>query len=249
MIVVVRPETPVHGFGKARFITTRWSIVLSCSDSATDQEKAQAALAELCKIYWRPVFAFICRQGNPVPDAQDLTQEFFARFLETNSIGRADPKRGKFRTFLLGALKNFLTDAHRKATAWKRGGGFQIVSFEETDAEERYRFEPVDNRTPDQVFDQRWLVGLLETAMARLRDEFSAAGKERQFQVLKVFLSQEGDDKSYEAAGAELNASAKTIAVAVHRIRRRFRQVVRSAIAETVSSPEDVEEEYRSLFA
>jgi RNA polymerase sigma factor (sigma-70 family) len=229
-----------------KFQPTQWTLVRRASFNST---QSQDALEKLCCTYWYPIYAFIRRNGRAPHDAQDLTQEFFARFLETNSIGRADPKRGKFRTFLLGALKNFLTDAHRKATAWKRGGGFQIVSFEETDAEERYRFEPVDNRTPDQVYDQRWLVGLLETAMARLRDEFRAAGKERQFQVLKVFLSREGDDASYEAAGVELKTSGKTIAVAVHRIRRRFRQVVRSAIADTVSSPEDVEEEYRSLFA
>jgi RNA polymerase sigma-70 factor (ECF subfamily) len=229
-----------------KFQPTQWTLVRRASLNSTE---SQDALEKLCGTYWYPIYAFIRRNGRAPHDAQDLTQEFFARFLETNSIGRADPKRGKFRTFLLGALKNFLTDAHRKATAWKRGGGFQIVSFEETDAEERYRLEPVDNRTPDQVYEQRWLVGLLETAMARLRDEFCAAGKERQFQVLKVFLSREGDDESYEAAGAELNTSGKTIAVAVHRIRRRFRQVVRSAIADTVSSPEDVEAEYRSLFA
>jgi RNA polymerase sigma-70 factor (ECF subfamily) len=214
-----------------------------------DSPHSQDALEKLCRNYWFPIYAFIRRNGRAPHDAQDLTQEFFARFLETNSIVRADPSRGKFRTFLLSALKNFLTDAHRKANAWKRGGGFQIVSIEETDAEERYRFEPVDERTPDQVYQQRWLVGLLETAMARLRDEFCVAGKERQFQVLKIFLSREGDDEAYNAAGADLNTSGKTIAVAVHRIRRRFRQVVRSAIADTVSSPEEVEEEYRSLFA
>jgi RNA polymerase sigma-70 factor (ECF subfamily) len=229
-----------------KFQATQWTLVRRASFNSTE---SQEAMETLCRAYWYPIYAFIRRNGRASHDAQDLTQEFFARFLESNSILRADPRRGKFRTFLLGALKNFLTDAHRKASAWKRGGGFQIVSFEETDAEERYRLEPVDDRTPDQVYEQRWLVGLLERAMARLRDEFRAAGKDRQFQVLKIFLSQEGDDESYEAAGAELNASAKTIAVAVHRIRRRFRQVVRSTIAETVSSPEDVEEEYRSLFA
>ena len=232
--------------GSPKFQPTQWTLVRRAGLSSTH---SQDALETLCRTYWYPIYAFIRRNGRAPHDAQDLTQEFFARFLEAKSIVRADPKRGKFRTFLLGALKNFLTDAHRKATAWKRGGGFQIVSFEETDAEERYRLEPVDERTPDQVYKQRWIVGLLETAMARLRDEFHAAGKDRQFQVLKVFLSQEGDDESYEAAGAELNTSGKTIAVAVHRIRRRFRQVVRSAIADTVSTPEDVEEEYRSLFA
>ena len=133
----------------------------------------------LCRTYWFPIYAFIRRNGRASHEAQDLTQEFFARFLEANSISRADPKRGKFRTFLLGALKNFLTDAHRKASAWKRGGGIKIVSFEEVEAEERYWLEPVDNRTPDQIYEQRWLVGLLETAMERLRDEFCAAGKER----------------------------------------------------------------------
>jgi RNA polymerase sigma-70 factor (ECF subfamily) len=229
-----------------KFQPTQWTLIRSASFNSP---QSRDALEKLCRTYWYPIYSFIRRNGRGPHDAQDLTQDFFARFLETNSIIRADPRRGKFRTFLLGALKNFLTDAHRKATAWKRGGGIKIVSFEESEAEERYRMEPVDNRTPDQAYDQRWLVRLLETAMARLRDEFRAAGKDRQFQVLKVFLSREGDDESYNAAGAELNTSGKTIAVAVHRIRRRFRQVVRSAIADTVSSPEEVEEEFRSLFA
>lgn len=229
-----------------KFQATQWTLVRRAGFNSAQSEDA---LEKLCRNYWYPIYAFIRRNGRAPHDAQDLTQEFFARFLEAKSISRADPSRGKFRTFLLGALKNFLTDAHRKATAWKRGGGVQIVSFEETEAEERYRLEPVDNRTPDQFYEQRWLVGLLETAMARLRDEFCAAGKERQFQVLKIFLSREGDDEAYQAAGAELNTSGKTIAVAVHRIRRRFREAVRSAIADTVSSPQEVEEEYRSLFA
>lgn len=229
-----------------KFEATQWTLIRRASFGSAD---AEDALETLCRTYWFPIYAFIRRNGRGPHDAQDLTQEFFARFLETNSIARADRKRGKFRTFLLGALKNFLTDAYRKASAWKRGGGVKIVSFEETEAEERYRLEPVDERTPDQVYEQRWLVDLLETAIARLREEFCAAGKERQFQVLKIFLSQEGDDGAYHEAGAKLNTSGKTIAVAVHRLRRRFRQVVRSAIADTVSSPEEIEEEYRSLFA
>src|ERR1051325_1632846 len=222
-----------------KFQPTQWTLVRRAGLNSAQSEDA---LEKLCRNYWYPIYAFIRRNGRGPHDAQDLTQEFFARFLEAKSIARADPSRGKFRTFLLGALKNFLTDAHRKASAWKRGGGYQILSFEETEAEERYRLEPVDHRTPDQFYEQRWLIELLETAMARLRDEFRAAGKERQFQVLKVFLSQEGDNDAYQAAGAELNTSGKTIAVAVHRIRRRFREVVRSAIADTVSSPEEVEE-------
>src|SRR5258705_12717250 len=127
MIVVVRPETPVHGFGQARFITTRWSIVLSCSDSATDQEKAQAALAELCKIYWRPVFAFICRQGRSVPDAQDLTQDFFAMVLKGRLRQRTDRSRGRFRSLVLKTLQNFLHDAADKRHARKPCGGVQFA--------------------------------------------------------------------------------------------------------------------------
>src|SRR6266498_834471 len=134
------------------FQPTQWTLVRRAGFGST---QSHDALEKLCHAYWYPIYAFIRRNGRAPHDAQDLTQEFFARFLATNSIVRADPKRGKFRTFLLGALKNFLTDAHRKATAWKRGGGFQIISFEETEAEERYRLEPVDNRTPDQVYEQR----------------------------------------------------------------------------------------------
>jgi RNA polymerase sigma-70 factor (ECF subfamily) len=169
--------------------------------------------------------------------------------LAGHSIARADPQLGRFRTFLLGALKHFLIDAQRQANALKRGGGLEIISFEETQAEERYQLEPVENRTADKIFDQRWTVVLLEAAAARLHEEFSAANKERQFEVLKPFLSSEGDENAYAQAGTELNRSPKTVAVAVHRIRRRFRYLVRSAIADTVSTPDEVEEEYRSLFA
>jgi RNA polymerase sigma factor (sigma-70 family) len=229
-----------------RFQQTQWTLVRRAS---VDSAQSREALEELCRAYWYPIYAFIRRTGRSPHDAQDLTQEFFLRLLETNSIGRADPRLGKFRTFLLGALKNFLADAYRKANAWKRGGGTKIVSFEEIQAEERYQLEAIEDRTPEQMYERGWPVVLLETAMARLRDEFQAAGKARQFQVLKPFLSQEGSEGAYERAGAELNASGKTVAVAVHRIRRRFRHVVRSAIADTVSTPGEIEEEYQRLFA
>ena len=149
----------------------------------------------------------------------------------------------------MGALKHFLADVQRKAAATKRGGGLEIISFEQAAAEERYQFEPADDRTPDKIFDQRWTVVLLESAAARLREEFRADGKARQFEVLKTFLTSEGDEAAYAKAGAELNRSPKTVAVAAHRLRRRFRHLVRSAIADTVTTPDEVEEEYRSLFA
>jgi len=229
-----------------KFQPTQWSLV-RCA--AFDSPDSSEALETLCRAYWFPIYAFIRRSGRGPHDAQDLTQEFFVRLLQTNSIGRADPRLGRFRTFLLGALKKFLTDSHRKAAAWKRGGGVTIVSLEEAQDHDCCFREPVDHRTPDQVFEHRWVVMLLETALARLREEFRAAGKERHFEVLKVFLSTHGDEEAYERAGAELNAPGKTVAVAVHRIRRRFRQVIRAAIAETVSTPDEIEEEYRTLFA
>ena len=235
-----------HGASPS-FQPTQWSLVRRAGNF--DSPESGAALDTLCHAYWFPIYAFIRRRGKSPHDAQDLTQEFFVRFLGGNSIVRADPRRGKFRTFLLGALKHFLTDAQRRANAWKRGGGIEIMSFEQAHAEERYQLEPVDNRTPDKVFEERWIVVLLEAGMTRLCEEFRAAGKERQFEVLKGFLSREGTEAAYEEAAEELNTSAKTVAVAVHRIRRRFRQVVRSAIADTVSTPAEVEEEYRSLFA
>jgi RNA polymerase sigma-70 factor (ECF subfamily) len=214
-----------------------------------DSPETREALEALCRTYWFPIYAFVRRHGHSPHDAQDLTQTFFARLLASNSIARADPQLGRFRTFLLGSLKHFLADAQRKEAALKRGGGVDIISFEQAQAEERYQLEAVDDRTPDKVFDQRWTVVLLEAAAARLGEEFRMAGKDRQFGVLKTFLSSEGGEAAYAQAGTELNHSSKTVAVAVHRMRLRFRQLVRSAIAETVSTPDEVEEEYRSLFA
>jgi len=242
------PNSLNSGDGRSpEFVQTQWSLVRRAA--ATDSPESRAALENLCHAYWFPIYAFVRRAGNSPHDAQDLTQDFFARLLAGKSIARADPALGKFRTFLLGALKHFLVDTRRKADALKRGGGVHVISFEQAQAEERYQLEPVDDRTPDKIFEQRWSVVLLEAAAARLRDEFHTAGKARQFEVLKPFLTAEGDETAYAHAGTELNHSSKTIAVAVHRIRRRFRYLVRSAIADTVSTPDEVEEEYRSLFS
>jgi len=229
------------------FEQTRWTLVRQAA--GLDSPESREALEALCRAYWFPIYAFIRRQGHSPHDAQDLTQEFFTRLLASNSIARADQRLGKFRTFLLGALKHFLADERRKAGAWKRGGGMEFVSFQEAEAEERYQLEPVDDRTPDKVFDQRWTVVLLEAAATRLQKEFSDGGKARQFEALKRFLIEEGAEATYAEAGAELNHSAQAIAVAVHRMRRRFRQLVRSAIADTVATPDEVDEEYRNLFS
>lgn len=233
--------------GSPEFLQTSWSLVRRASDPASPA--AREALETLCRTYWFPTYAFVRRQGQSPADAQDLTQAFFAHLLKTHSITRADPRLGKFRSFLLGALKHFLADNQRRNDAWKRGGGVEFISIDEVQAEDRYQLEPVDDRTPDKVFDQRWTVSVLEAAMIRLRAEFQAAGKQRQFEILKPFLSAEGGDVQYTRAASDLQSSAKAVAVAVHRIRLRFRYLVRSVIADTVSTPDEVEEEYRRLFA
>lgn len=247
----MRQKTTLHSLdsrgGSPEFLQTRWSLVRRVSDPASPA--AREALETLCRTYWFPIYAFVRRQGHSPPDAQDLTQAFFVRLLETHSIMRADPRLGRFRSFLLGALKHFLADVQRRQDAWKRGGGVEFISIDEVQAEERYCLEPIDERTPDKVFEQRWTLSVLEAAMARLRTEFRCAGKHRQFDVLKPFLSSEGSEASYARVGAELQSSAKTVAVAVHRMRLRFRYLVRSVIADTVSTPDEIEEEYRSLFA
>jgi RNA polymerase sigma-70 factor (ECF subfamily) len=235
-----------RGGGSLEFLQTQWSLVRKAADP--DSPAAREALEDLCRAYWFPIYAFIRRHGHSPPDAQDLSQDFFVRLLESHSIARADPRLGKFRSFLLGALKHFLADAQRKEISRKRGGGVEVISFDEAQAEERYRLEPEDGRTPDKVFDQRWTVSLLETAMTRLRSEFLAAGKQRQFEVLKPFLSRQGDEAAYAEAAGQLQSSAGTVAVAVHRTRLRFRRLVRSVIADTVSTPDEVEEEYQHLF-
>jgi len=230
-----------------QFKQTRWSLVRRAA--GFDSPESREALEVLCRMYCFPIYAFIRRHGHSRPDAQDLTQEFFSRLLVSNSISRADPKLGKFRSFLLGALKHFLSDVQRKADSWKRGGGVEIISLDEAQTEEQYQAELVDDRAPDKLFADRWAVVLLESAMARLQQEFRAAGKERQFEVLKLFLSSEGGEDGYEQAARALNSSAKSVAVAVYRLRRRFRHVLRSEIADTVGTPDEVDEEYRSLFS
>jgi len=242
------PNSLNSGDGRSpAFLPTQWSLVRRAARA--DSPESRAALEALCRAYWFPIYAFIRRQGHSPADAQDLTQDFFARLLAGNSIARADPGLGKFRTFLLGALKHFLADRQRKAEAQKRGGRVQLISFEQAQAEESHLLEPVDDRTPDKLFEQRWTAVLLEAAATRLREEFHAAGKMHQFEVLKPFLATEGDEVAYAQAGTKLNHSPKTVAVAVHRIRRRFRYLVRAAIADTVSTPDEVEEEYQSLFS
>jgi RNA polymerase sigma factor (sigma-70 family) len=249
----VKSQTPINGFVQARFMTTRWSIVSSCSDSATDEEKAQAALAELCKIYWRPVFAFICRQGQRVPDAQDLTQEFFAKVLKGRLLQSADRSRGRFRSLLLTALQRFLHDEGDKRHAHKRGGDLHFVPWDDwmTEAPSHLSIpqRESDNWSPERIFDVRWAATVVERALRRLGDECEKHGRRRVFDVLSSCLSAERQDVSYAAFGRILGIQETAVKNLVHRLRERYRALLREEVAETVDADNEIDDELRYLCA
>src|SRR3954451_6610378 len=251
MLGAVRPETPIHGFGQARFLTTRWSVVLSCSESATDEEKAQAALAELCKIYWRPVFAFICRQGQRVPDAQDLTQEFFAKVLKGRLLQSADRNRGRFRSLLRTALQRFLYDEGDKRHAHKRGGDLRFVSWDDWMAEAPSHLSiperESDNLSPERIFDVRWAATVVERALRRLGDECEKHGRRRVFDVLSSCLTAERQDVSYPTFARILDIHETAVKNLVHRLRERYRVLLREEVAETVGGENEIDDELRYL--
>jgi RNA polymerase sigma-70 factor (ECF subfamily) len=246
-------ETPVDGLGQAQFKTTRWSIVLSCSDSATGEEKAEAALAELCKIYWRPVFAFICRQGHPVPDAQDLTQEFFAKVIKGHLLRSADRNRGRFRSLLRTALQRFLHDEGDKRHAHKRGGDLRFVSWDDwmTEAPSHLSIpgRESDNWSPERIFDVRWAATAAEHALRQLGEECEARGRRRVFDVLSDCLAAERQDVSYQKFSKTLGIPEASVKGLVHELRVRYRDLLRAEVAQTVEKPEDVDEELRYLCA
>jgi RNA polymerase sigma-70 factor (ECF subfamily) len=249
----VRPGPPIDGFGQARFLTTRWSVVLSCSDSVTDEEKAQAALAELCKIYWRPVFAFICRQGRSVPDAQDLTQEFFAKVLKGRLLQSADRNRGRFRSLLLTALQRFLHDQVDKHHARKRGGNMRFVSWDDWMAEAPSHLSipenESDNWSPERVFDVRWAATVVERALRRLGDECEKHGRRRVFDVLSSCLTADRQDVSYSTLARTLGIQERAVKNLVHRLRERYRALLREEVAETVGGENEIDDELRYLCA
>jgi RNA polymerase sigma factor (sigma-70 family) len=203
----------------------------------------------LCRTYWYPLYTYVRRQGHGAQDAEDLTQEFFARFLAKEYFGRADPALGRFRSFLLACLENFLAEQGRQARRLKRGGGQTVVSWDSRTAEERYSLEPADLTTPEQVYDRRWALTLLEAVLARLAEEQSATGKRETFDQLKGYLWEEAREVSYAETGARLNMTEGAVKVAVHRLRRRLRHLLREEVAQTVAGGEDVDEELRHLIS
>ncbi len=239
--------TTQPGAGSPNFAVTRWSVVLAAGQSQSPQ--AREALEKLCTVYWQPIYAFVRRHGHSPADAQDLTQEFFSRLLQKNFFGGADPGKGKFRSFLLSALKHFLAHEWDKARAQKRGGGQAVLSFDVASAETTYRIEPVENVTPEKLFERRWALTLLNTVLARLRAEFEAEGKLEQFEALKSSLAGERRGVPYAEIAAHLRTSEGAVKVAVHRLRQRYRALLREEIAQTVSTPEEIEAEIRALFS
>jgi RNA polymerase sigma-70 factor (ECF subfamily) len=238
---------PDEAAKQATFATTHWSVVLEAGQG--DSTKAAEALERLCKTYWYPLYVFIRRKGHSPTDAQDLTQEFFARFLERKYIALADQSRGKFRTFVLRSLEHFLINEWSKATAAKRGGPHGTISWDAQDAESRYLMEPADSLSPDKVFEKRWAMALLDKVIAQLREEFAASGKGDLFEALKGSVWGEQTPLSYQEIGGKLGMAEGAVKVAVHRMRQRYRQLLRAEVAETVAESGKVDEELRELAA
>jgi RNA polymerase sigma factor (sigma-70 family) len=234
--------------GSARwFATTHWSVVLAAKQG--EPSEAAAALEKLCRTYWPPLYAYIRRDGYEVTEAQDLTQEFFGRLLSRDYLQRLQQQQGKFRSFLLAYLKNFLSEQRRKAGAQKRGGRCIFISLDEPLGEEGYLLEPVDELTPDQVFERRWAQAVMQTALDRLREEYAARGQAGLFQRLQDYQPREPGGQSYAQLGDELAMTEAAVKSAVQRMRQRHGEVLREEIAHTVTRPEEIDEELRHFRA
>jgi RNA polymerase sigma factor (sigma-70 family) len=226
------------------FASTRWSVVLAAGGSTPE---AQDALAILCRLYWYPLYAFVRREGKNADDAQDLTQEFFARLIDKEWLCGVAPERGRFRSWLLAAMKHFLAKEWRDAQRLKRGGGLAFVPLDTSDAEERYAHEPANLLSAEQIYDRRWALDLLDRGLARLKVEFEGAGKVAHFEALKFCLT--GEKVALSEVGERLGSTEGAVKVAVHRLRERYRELIRAQIAETVDGPERVEAELQELQA
>ncbi|WP_254514027.1 RNA polymerase sigma factor [Anatilimnocola floriformis] len=231
--------------GTPDFATTHWSLVLRAGG---DNKSATAALQTLCERYWYPLYAYVRRRGLASPEAQDLTQEFFARLLEKNSLAAASPERGKFRAFLLTSLKNFLVNEWERGRAQKRGGGERPISLDLESAESRLRLEPAHELTPERLFERQWALLLLEHVMQRLQAEQTAAGKERQFELLKEVLVGGSDRLPFLAIATDLQISEEAARQAGSRLRKRYRELLREEVSHTVATESEVDDEIRNLF-
>jgi len=239
-------ETGSPQVSQTLFATTHWSVILTAAKD--EKPEAAAALAALCRTYWYPLYAFVRRQGFGPEEAQDLTQEFFARLLARKSLAEVAPHKGKFRSFLLVALRHFLSDERDRASAAKRGGGAKVLSLDADEAEGRYKLEPIERLDAEKIYEHRWAMTLLSQAWTRLREECAGQGKLAQFERLAEFVAGEAE-VTCVAAASELGLTESAMRSAVHRLRERYRALIREEIALTVSAPNEVDEELRCLIA
>jgi RNA polymerase sigma factor (sigma-70 family) len=229
------------------FATTRWSVVLHAGRN--DTTRARDALAKLCQTYWYPLYAHVRRRGYSAHDAQDLTQEFFARLLEKQALAAADPARGRFRSFILKTLNHFLADEWHKLQAQKRGGGREALSLDLAAAEQRFDLEPADTSSPDKAFDKQWALALLDEVLKRLEGEYQQDGKAALFAALQQTLMGSREAQPYGVLAEQLGLSEGAVKVAVHRLRKRYRELVQAEISQTVESKLEIDGEMRELFA
>jgi RNA polymerase sigma-70 factor (ECF subfamily) len=233
--------------GPREFATTHWSLVVMARPGETGRSLARKALEELCRTYWYPLYAFVRFRGHSPDDAQDLTQSFFTRILETDGFSTADPERGRFRSYLLGAMKHFLANEWHRARAKKRGGGTPVLELDALEPEARYALAPAPPEDLDAGFDREWALEVTARARETLRAESEDRGKSELFTALAGSLT--GDEAPRREAAARLGMTEGAVKVAVHRLRRRYREILRAAIAETVADPAEVDDEMRHLVA
>lgn len=240
-------ETRAGAGGAEWFATTCWTVVLAAGDSASPA--AEAALETLCGAYWYPLYAYVRRQGHSPEDAQDLTQEFFAGFLEKKRLRAADRSRGRFRSFLLTSLKHFLVSEWRRDQAQKRGGGAPKFALDALTAEERFRLEPADELTPDKVYERSWAWAVLDRVRTELRREHAAAGQAARLELLEQFLPGQRGELTYAEAARQLGLAEGTVKSEVHHLKQRYRALLRAAVAHTVATPGEINDELRHLMA
>jgi RNA polymerase sigma-70 factor (ECF subfamily) len=239
-----RPSSETgHG---ARFAATSWTDVLAAQRSGSPE--AAAALEKLCQGYWYPLYAYIRRKGYDPHKAQDLNQEFFYRLIKENYLGAVDRRRGKFRSFLLAALNHFLSNQRDHERAAKRGGGQTLLSLDDTDAEDRFKLEPASDQSPEKIFERNWFLTLFDHALARLRDEQAAAGREALFNEVKSFIIEDAESGDYNIVAGRVNMTPNAVAVTVHRWRERYKKLVHEEVMRTVADPSELDDELHRFF-
>jgi RNA polymerase sigma-70 factor (ECF subfamily) len=239
-------ETPAseQRAGNARFTTTHWSVVLAAGSA----EKAQLALERLCRTYWYPLYAYLRRCGYAAHDAEDLVQGFFCRVLESQGFRNATPERGRFRSFLLAALSHFVSNEWKREHRIKRGGGFVFIPIQTDSAEKRYGAEPAHELTPEKIFNRRWALTVIEQSLAQIRKEYASGGKVDLFEELKIYITGEQGTPAYAELALRLSMSEDALKMAVSRLRKKYREVIRAEIAQTLDNNADIEDELHELL-